>query len=214
MFTGIIEEIGSVASVRKAGGGVRLGVSAARSSLELAVNDSIAVNGVCLTVVEARGKTFQVLAVEETLKKTNLGALKKGSSVNLELPMKLSERLGGHLVLGHVDTVARIEGVEARETSKVFSIKVPPAFLKYVVPVGSIAVDGVSLTVAELEDDLARFSIIPHTLSHTIFGSRGRGDEVNLEFDILGKYVERLAGGGSLQGGQKLTEQALRESGY
>ncbi len=215
MFTGIIEEIGTITSIRKKGDGIVLSVKAPKSSKELKIDSSIAISGVCETVVAKKGNVVDVVAVEETLKKTTLGNLKKNSKVNLELPIRFNARLGGHLVLGHVDSFGSVTAIEQRSTSWMFSIKIPKQFLKYVVPVGSIAVDGVSLTIAELEKDIVRISIIPHTMEHTIFGSYQPGTEVNLEFDIVGKYIERFT---MLQDSQSrpelFTERNLREMGF
>jgi len=215
MFTGIIEEIGTITSIGKKGDGIILSVKAPKSSKELKIDSSIAISGVCETVVAKKGNVVDVVAVEETLKKTTLGSLTKGSKVNLELPIRFNERLGGHLVLGHVDSFGSVTAIEERSTSWMFSIKIPKQFLKYVVPIGSIAVDGVSLTIAELENDIVRISIIPHTMEHTIFGSYQTGTEVNLEFDIVGKYIERFT---MLQDSQSrpdmFTERNLREMGF
>ena len=212
MFTGIIEEVGTIERIESMGKGIRLTVSAATSSAELHVNDSVSINGVCETVVSRTEQTFTVEAVEETLKKTTFGSLKKNESVNLELPMRLNERLGGHLVLGHVDAVGKISGVETRENSWMFSITIPMQFVKYVVPVGSIGIDGVSLTVAELESNVIKVSIIPHTWDNTIFHHYKQGAEVNLEFDVVGKYIERMIPEGSAK--KFFTEEQLRELGY
>lgn len=212
MFTGIIEEMGEVENIVSIGGGIRLRVRSPRSSAELQVNDSVAIDGVCQTVIFKSDAAFEVIAVEETLKKTTLGFLHPGAAVNLELPMRLNERLGGHLVLGHVDTVGEITALETRESSWMFTIAIPQDFMKYVIPVGSIAVDGVSLTVAQLREDGIGISIIPHTMEHTTFQFRKIGDKVNLEFDVLGKYVERLLA--SKEGEGRLSEKLLRELGY
>ena len=215
MFTGIIEEIGSITSVKKMGDGILLSVKAPKLSKELKVDGSIAINGVCETVIAKKGNIVNVVAVEETLKKTTLGILKKGSNVNLELPIRFNERLGGHLVLGHVDAVGHVAAIEERTTSWMFSVKTPKQFLRYVVPIGSIAIDGVSLTIAELENDIVRISIIPHTMENTIFGLYHSGSEVNLEFDVVGKYIERFT---THQEGQNrrnvFTERTLREMGF
>jgi riboflavin synthase len=215
MFTGIIEEVGEVRRLESMGGGVRLLIAAPNSIRELGINDSVAVNGVCLTVTSTHGDAFETETVEETLKKTTLGGLKPGSKVNLELPMRLNERLGGHLVLGHVDSVGRIIAREDRQNSWMFSISIPSQFTKYIIPVGSISIDGVSLTVAEIDREYIRVSIIPHTMEKTIFKWYKVGDSVNLEFDVVGKYIERLMTGDQTQVGQKFfTEEQLREMGY
>ena len=193
MFTGIIQEVGSVHSIQPIGGGVQLTIQASQVASELRVNDSISINGVCQTVVRREGELFTVVAVEETLLKTTLGSLKPLARVNLELAMKLSDRLGGHLVSGHVDCVGQIESIEQRETSWLFRILIPVGFERYVIPVGSIAIDGVSLTVASVEGPIVVVSIIPHTMENTIFASYKPNSHVNLEFDMIGKYIEKLA---------------------
>jgi riboflavin synthase len=212
MFTGIIQEIGTVAAITKLGGGVRLTVRGPQSAAELSINDSVAINGVCQTVVAINGSEFTVEAVEETLKKTTLGNLAPNAKVNLELPMKLSDRLGGHLVLGHVDCTGRVTSIETKTNSRLFTIEVPPHFRHYVIPVGSIALDGVSLTVARLDDTLVTVSIIPHTDEHTTFQFLQPGSLVNIEFDMVGKYIERFL---SVKNGTSpMTMEKLREWGY
>jgi riboflavin synthase len=193
MFTGLVEGSGTVAAVAPLGGGIRLQIRAPWAAKQLGVNDSVAVNGCCQTVVRRSSTVFQVVAVEETLRKTTFGALAKGDAVNLELPMRADGRFGGHIVLGHVDTVGTVAEIERRQTSTFFWISVPEKFSPYVVPVGSIAVDGVSLTIEDLDGIRCGVSIIPHTLENTLFGSYKKGTRVNIEFDVLGKYVERLA---------------------
>ncbi|MBI3578363.1 MAG: riboflavin synthase [Ignavibacteriales bacterium] len=192
MFTGLIEEIGKVEQLKKKRGGAILAIQAKRSSRGLKIDDSIAINGVCLTVIARRGSKFNVQAVEETLRKTNLGLLREGDPVNLERALLPNERLGGHFVLGHVDGVGTIEKVQARKSSWMFWIKVPKRFARYLIPVGSIAVNGVSLTVASLRGQTFGVSIIPHTMKMTTFKNLKVGDRVNIEFDMLGKYIERL----------------------
>lgn len=192
MFTGIITEIGKVDRVERLGGGVRLAVRAPQSALELRVNDSVSVNGACQTVVTMDRSLFRVEAVEETLLKTTLGELAAGSLVNLELPVRLSDRLGGHLVAGHVDCVGVIEEIVSQAGSQLIRISYPLEFSRYLIPVGSIAVDGISLTVARLEGSTFTVSVIPHTLEHTTLGIARKGSRVNLEFDMVGKYIERL----------------------
>ncbi len=220
MFTGIITDIGKIISAEKIGGGVSLTVQAPASSSELHVGDSVSLNGACQTVVQRTKTRFSVVAVEETLQKTTLGELQPGSTINLELPMRLSDRLGGHVVLGHVDCVGWIAGIEPRETSKVLRIAFPQKFRRYVIPVGSIAVDGISLTIASVEENFFTVSIIPHTLEVTTLATAGVGTKVNLEFDVLGKYVESiLRNGGSGEGenggtGEGVTWDKLNRWGY
>ncbi len=213
MFTGIIQEEGRIVAARRVGGGVHLTVSAPESCKELKVNESVSVNGVCQTVIGVEGATFTVEAVEETLRKTTLGDLLAGSVVNLELPLRLSDRLGGHLVQGHVDCVGTIGSLEKKESSWLMAVDFPKEFTKYVIPVGSIAVDGVSLTVARVEGSRFVVSIIPHTLEKTTLSQAKAGRKVNLEFDLVGKYIEKL-----FEGGEKppsgLTADRLRSWGY
>jgi riboflavin synthase len=191
MFTGIIQEIGEVTSSSSKGGNVRLTVKAKGCSGEMKPGSSIAVNGTCLTAVETGDGTFTVEVVEETLVKTALGEQVKRKHLNLELPLKADGRLDGHIVLGHVDTVGTIQGIEKRDESWWYSIRIPGGFMKYVVHTGSISVDGVSLTVAAIQGDVCRFSIIPHTYKNTIFRYYREGEGVNIEVDVLGKYVEK-----------------------
>lgn len=216
MFTGIITEIGKVASVESTGGGVRLKIYAPQSSKELHIHDSISINGVCQTVIRKNRKSFEVEAVEETLKKTTFGSLKSNDEVNLELPLLITDRLGGHLVLGHVDVVGRVTDIERRESSWMYTITVPKTFTAYLAQTGSIAIDGVSLTIAGLHQNKICISIIPHTMDNTIFRTTALGDSVNVEFDIIGKYVKRLMDERVNDAGEKgvLTERYLREIGY
>ena len=213
MFTGIVEEIGKIVGLSREGGGIRLHVSSPKSIKELEVNDSIAVNGACQTVISKKGDSFEVEAVEETLKKTTFSSLKIGERVNLELPMKLNERLGGHMVLGHIDYVGKIMRIDKRESSWMFSIQFPKQFSKYTIPIGSIAIDGVSLTIAGLKENNIQLSIIPHTMNNTIFKFRKVKDNVNIEFDIIGKYIERIMDS-NLNQKVRLSEHKLREAGY
>jgi riboflavin synthase len=219
MFTGIIQEVGAIDEVVSLGGGIRLTVKAPSLAGRLKVNDSIAINGVCQTVVERRGELFDVVAVEETLKKTAFGRLRSGNGVNLELPLRVDDLLGGHLVLGHVDTVATILSVERRVTSTMYEIGLPEKMMHYLVHTGSVSVDGVSLTVAELGAASFRVSIIPHTIEKTIFGTYREQSVVNIEFDVIGKYIERMLRGGirpvvdGTAGGSQTIDR-LRENGY
>ncbi len=215
MFTGIIGEIGSVAGVMREGGGIRLTVEAPASASELRVNDSVSVNGACQTVIATSARTFTVQAVEETLSKTTLGELSPASEVNLELPVRLNDRLGGHLVLGHVDCVGTVAAVEVKESSHMVRITFPAPFAKYLIPVGSIAVDGISLTVASAGPNEFTVAVIPHTLSKTTLSQARKGLRVNLEFDVIGKYVERLVSGEkSSATPETLTADKLRAWGY
>jgi riboflavin synthase len=211
VFTGIITEIGIVVEAKPMAGGVELSIRAPQSVKEVAVNDSISVNGACQTVIGLSGEIFRVQAVEETLKKTTLGELARSSRVNLELSLRLGERLGGHLVLGHVDTVGVVQAVEHRGSSWLVEVSYPQEFGRYLILVGSVAVDGISLTVARLQERSFTVSIIPHTMEKTTLAGVRPGLRVNLEFDVLGKYVERLMKG---EGGGEVSLEKLRSWGY
>lgn len=216
MFTGIITELGIVRQIQSLGGGIRLRIDAPQSTRSVNVNDSISINGACHTVVSRDTSSFAVESVEETLQKTALRSLRVGDAVNLELPMQASGRFDGHIVLGHVDTVGKIAKIEQRENSWMFTVEIPDDFQRYVVSVGSVAIDGVSLTVAQLLRNTITVSIIPHTMEHTIFKTYIVGSSVNIEFDIVGKYIERMMLHGRNAGSEKklLTEQYLREQGF
>ncbi len=192
MFTGLIEETGVVAGITKKRGSVIFSIRGDVTIPGLRIDHSIAVEGVCLTVIRRRGKVFEVQAVEETLRKTTLGELIVGSEVNLERPLLPSARLGGHFVLGHVDGMGRVEEVVTRGSSWLYWIRVPKRFRQHLIPVGSIAVNGVSLTMADVGSNRFMVSIIPHTMEVTTFRTLEKGKKVNLEFDVLGKFVERF----------------------
>ncbi|MBI2619946.1 MAG: riboflavin synthase [Ignavibacteriales bacterium] len=192
MFTGLVEETGTVRTVRRKGGSVVFSIYGEKTGGSLKRNESISVEGVCLTVTEARGKTFSVQAVEETLEKTTLGGLRAGDAVNLERPLLPASRLGGHFVLGHVDGLGTVKKIEWLKSSWVFWIQVAGKFRRFLIPVGSVAVNGVSLTVAKLGRNQFAVSIIPHTRAVTTFKTIKVGDKVNVEFDVLGKYVDQI----------------------
>ncbi len=191
MFTGIVEEVGEIAQMQRRGMAVFFGVRASFAK-ELREGDSVCVNGACLTVVAIQPPIFWVEAVEETLARTNLGFLKPGDKVNLERALSVSGRFGGHFVQGHVDGTGVVAQIVPRIRSKVMRIHTPKELMPYIVPKGSIAVDGVSLTVVEVGDDWFTVSLIPFTLEHTTLGLRKVGDVVNLEVDILAKYVRHM----------------------
>ena len=211
MFTGIIEEMGSVKALRHEAGAARLAVSASTVLGGTAPGDSICVNGVCLTVVEMDKGGFSADVAVETLKVTNLGELKTGEKVNLERALQLSARVGGHLVSGHVDAVGRIR--EKREEGNGWRIFIdaPDTVLRYVIKKGSIAIDGISLTVADVDKKGFSIAMIPHTAKLTTLGFKSTGDGVNLETDIIGKYVERLLAV-RVEGGVNL--ELLKKSGF
>jgi len=192
MFTGLVEEKGILKEKIPTGDGFQFEIQAHKVLDDLNIGSSIAVNGCCLTVVKKTDTTFSVDTIEETLNKTNLGVLKQGDKVNLERPLKTDARLGGHFVLGHIDTTGRIENIAELSNSHWMTISFPEKFKQYLIHVGSIAIDGVSMTVAELKDNTFSVGIIPHTWKETVFSEKKIGDTVNLEFDVLGKYVERI----------------------
>ena len=195
MFTGIIEELGAIAEVTDTGDGVRLRVRGPVAVADATHGASIAVNGVCLTVVDHDGESFWADVMAETLRVTTLGRLSPGSPVNLERPVRLADRLGGHLVQGHVDAVGAVVERTASEHWEVVRVSAPPALLRYVVPKGSIAVDGVSLTVVEVDEESFTVSLIPTTLALTTLGRAHVGTAVNLEVDVMAKYAEKLLAG-------------------
>jgi len=192
MFTGIIEELGKVTELNILPDSAQLTIEGAKVLEGTQIGDSIAVNGICLTVVRMQGKLFTVDVMAETLKKTNLKDCVRGTRVNLERALQLSTRLGGHLVSGHVDGVGTIHKITPVGIAKVFEITAPQELLRYILPKGSIAVDGISLTVVDLLPHSFTVSLIPHTRQETTLGFKGVGDMVNLETDIIGKYVARF----------------------
>jgi riboflavin synthase len=191
MFTGIIEHMGTVESLKLDAEGGRLTIQAPGVASHLAVANSIAVDGCCLTVVSVRGDKFSSDLSAETIRKTSMGEWKAGTRVNLEQPMTAGKEFGGHFVLGHVDTTGRVTRLDPERENWWYGVEVPEAFAKYVVPQGSIAIDGISLTVARWNGRVAEVAIIPFTYGHTNIRNKKIGDAVNLEGDVLGKYVER-----------------------
>jgi riboflavin synthase len=193
MFTGIVEELGSVRSVTANEGGARFVFESEIVLDDVELGASIAVNGCCLTVTAHDETTWSADAVIETLARTNLGDLAAGDGVNLERPVRLADRLGGHMVQGHVDATGTVRSREPQpDGSELITIDAPDDVLRYVVHKGSITVDGVSLTVARRDDDGFAVALIPHTLAVTTLGARAPGDRVNLEADLIAKYIERL----------------------
>ncbi|MEX1138718.1 MAG: riboflavin synthase [Bacteroidota bacterium] len=189
MFTGLVEELGRVVKVQKKGRSVIFSIRGRKTAGSLRKSDSIAVDGVCLTVLKRNAKVFQVQAVEETLKKTTLSNLRETKQVNLERPLAANARLGGHFVLGHVDGTGIVRRIDRRKSSWIFHVGIAPRFKRYLIPVGSVTVNGVSLTVAGLKPQEFSVSIIPHTWDMTTFRFLQVGSKVNIEFDVLGKYA-------------------------
>ncbi|MGX2998374.1 riboflavin synthase [Streptomyces sp. JNUCC 64] len=194
MFTGIVEELGEVTAVEELGDASRFRLRGAVVTQDARHGDSIAVNGVCLTVVERADDEFTADVMAETLKRSSLGALGVGSRVNLERPTAVGDRLGGHIVQGHVDGTGNVLARQPSEHWEIVRISLPRELARYVVEKGSITVDGVSLTVVEAGDDFFTVSLIPTTLDLTTLGLKQPGDPVNLEVDVIAKYVERLLG--------------------
>lgn len=195
MFTGIIEEIGTIRRIAKQGQAMVLTIGAKRILEDVKLGDSISVNGVCLTVVSFDESSFTVDVMPETFRRTNLERLQTGAPVNLERAMAANGRFGGHIVQGHVDSTGIITSRKPEENAVVFRVEPKdPGMMKYVIPHGSITIDGISLTVVESGEAHFTVSIIPHTLAETGLNYKKAGDEVNLEADVLGKYIERLLG--------------------
>jgi riboflavin synthase len=210
MFTGIIQEIGRVQSAILARGNLVFDIEAKQITPKLGVGASVSINGACQTVIICQGDHFKVEAVRETLSRTNLGSLKSGSLVNLELPVGLKDLLHGHLVQGHVDCQASITEIKLIEGSTLLSFEYPGQYDNYVIPKGSIAVDGVSLTIVEVSLGKCQVSLIPHTIESTTFRSKKVGDKVNLEFDMIAKYIEKMVSPSQ----NKITADFLKEHGF
>ncbi|HYK40606.1 MAG TPA: riboflavin synthase [Candidatus Eremiobacteraceae bacterium] len=191
MFTGIIEHLGAIANLSFARDGGRITIHAPSLAASLSVSGSIAVNGCCLTMVECNKESFSADLSAETLEKTSFRKLKPDTLVNLEQPLTAGKEFGGHFVLGHVDGTGKVVSLEPEGEGWLYSVKVPEEIAKYVVTKGSITVDGVSLTVANWQESIAEIAVIPYTYKHTNIRDRKKGDPVNLEGDVLGKYVER-----------------------
>ncbi len=191
MFTGIVEEIGRVRSIYSDSNLKRITIEARKVLSDLKISESVAVNGVCLTVTDCSPGYFNVEVVRETFRKTNLVKLKKGDKVNLERALKLGERLGGHLVSGHVDGLARIVRKEKSSNENYLWLKTELELLKQIIPRGSVTLEGVSLTAAQIKSNLFKVALIPYTMKETTLGDKRTGDELNLELDYLGKYVRK-----------------------
>lgn len=194
MFTGIVEEIGSIQEIKKGARQTVFSIKASKVLEDANIGDSIAVNGVCLTVTTLNGNAFTADVMNETLSRSSLGTLRSGSPVNLERAMPANGRFGGHIVSGHIDGTGRIASLSRDGNAVWFRITAEKKLLRYIVEKGSIAIDGISLTVAKLDGESFSVSIIPHTMGETVLGSKKAGDIVNLENDIIAKYVEKLMG--------------------
>ena len=192
MFTGIVRERGRVVSIKGGNGGARLRIAAPQTAAEAAVGDSIAIAGVCLTVVAVQDGGVEFDAVAETLRRSSHGRLAPDAEVNVEPALRAGDPLGGHYVQGHVDAVGRVRSVEPEGDGLLLGLDAPPQVLRYCVEKGSVAVEGVSLTIADVDENGFGVALVPHTLSVTTLGALQEGDEVNLEADVLAKYVERL----------------------
>lgn len=210
MFTGLIEEIGTVRSLARGTVG-RLVVASEKVAAGVEIGDSVSVSGACLTVTSISSGEIAFDAVPETLSRTTLGDLRPGDKVNLESSLRAGEPIGGHFVQGHVDGVGTVESSRSLGESRVIRIGAPGEVLRYVVEKGSIALDGISLTVASCDKSGFSIAVIPHTLEATTLGMKRPGDKVNLEADILGKYVEKMLG---RMGSGRVTEELLRDAGF
>ncbi len=215
MFTGIVEEVGTVAAIQKGQKSSILTIQGNVIFEDMKLGDSIAVNGVCLTVTSFGSNKFTADVMSETLSRSSLGSLKMGSGVNLERAMAANGRFGGHIVSGHIDGTGTITDIRPDDNAVWYTVKAPSKIMRYIVEKGSIAIDGISLTVAAVSDDTLSVSIIPHTAKCTILSQKKVGDTVNLENDIIGKYVERLMQPAQSEKKQsRITEEFLREVGF
>jgi len=214
VFTGIIEELGTVQVLKRGSNSSQISIQASKVLEDVKLGDSIAINGVCLTVTSFDREHFTADMMAETLAKTNLKELGNGQKVNLERAARLGDRMGGHLVQGHVDAVGTIVEQEIIDIAKVLKIKAPQEMLDYIVAKGSIAIDGISLTVVSLLDDSFTVSIIPHTAGMTTLGFKKPGDTVNLEADIIGRYVEKLLKRSGGKHKTQLSSEFLAQHGY
>ncbi|PLR66699.1 MULTISPECIES: riboflavin synthase [Bacillaceae] len=213
MFTGIIEEIGTIGNMQGSEDAIQITIHAAKIIHDINLGDSISVNGVCLTVTEFTARSFTVDVMPETVKATSLNSLKAGSSVNLERAMAANGRFGGHFVTGHVDGIGTIIRKKPSANAVYYDIKVSEDITSSLVMKGSIAIDGISLTIFGLEDGKVTVSIIPHTLSETVLGGKQAGDIVNIECDMIGKYIKKFVQQ-STESSSSLTTDFLKENGF
>ncbi len=212
MFTGIVEEVGRIVELRRGAASARVAIEAPLVSEGTRIGDSVCVSGTCLTVVAIAGQVLSFDAVPETLRRSSLRDLKAGDSVNLERALRLGDRLGGHIVQGHVDGVGQIVSVRDQDTARMVRVSVPASLSRYIAEKGSVTLDGISLTVAEVHADGFTVSIVPHTWDMTTLRARRAGDALNIEVDVLAKYVESLLGAGKASDSR--FESLLAEAGY
>ena len=214
MFTGIVEEVGRVQSIRREPANAVLTIAASKVLEDVHLGDSIAVCGVCLTVTSFTASAFTADVMHETLNRSSLGALKPGSPVNLERAMPANGRFGGHIVSGHIDGTGRITRIRPDGNAIWYTVSATPSLLRYIVEKGSIAMDGISLTVAAVDAASFSVSVIPHTAANTVLGTKRPGDTVNLETDLIGKYVEKLLSFRDEPASGGLTLEILRQNGF
>ena len=214
MFTGIVEELGEVKNIQRSSQSIILTIRAEKILEDIKLGDSIATNGVCLTVTDFSEREFSVDVAPETMRKTNLGDLSIRDDLNLERALRLKDRLGGHLVSGHIDGTGKISAKQREDNAVLITITPEPELLKYIISEGSIAVDGISLTVAELTDTSFTVSIIPHTNQVTTLSQKKVGNIVNLETDMIGKYVERMLNFEEESENKDLDMKKLKDSGF
>lgn len=211
MFSGIIEEIGSIEKIEKIENGIKFSIKCNQIFEDLKLGDSVAVDGVCLTVTSIYNKIFSVDAVGETLFKTTLGEMKSGDYVNLERAIRYNERIGGHLVQGHINKRGKIRSIIPKGENYLLDISYPPELKKYFINEGSVAINGISLTIAQLYDEYFVISVIPYTWEHTTLKLKKTGDLVNIEVDLIAKYVERLL---NLNEASNISVDKLKKMGY
>lgn len=214
MFTGIVEELGTIRAVRRGARSAVLSIAARTVLEDLKIGDSVAVNGVCLTVTSLDDGGFTADVMPETLRRSSLGALGPGGRVDLERAMAAGGRFGGHIVSGHIDGTGTIRALRQDDNAVWYTVSAAPALLKYIVEKGSIAIDGISLTVAAVDETSFSVSVIPHTAANTILGTKRPGDTVNLETDLIGKYVEKLLSFRDEPASGGLTLEILRQNGF
>lgn len=214
MFTGLIEDIGIIVQLNPIPKGLSLGIESNIITDELKIGDSVAINGVCLTVTKIQNSQFTVDAVQETLQKSTLKTLKIGSRINLERAIRFGDRMGGHFVQGHVDGPGTIQQIKQIGSAVWFEIKILEEFDRYIIQKGSIAIDGISLTIAEKSDGVVKISVIPHTFQNTNLQLQKVGDLVNIELDMMAKYIENMVNPKTMEKKSKLTESWLKEQGF